>query len=115
MSYITSKNLKGLDPGKGDADIRFLRTIRRASLDDFWAREPSTVEATRRDSKNIVEISQSLGLDDTLPKMGLFALKDTQGVGIAVCILIRSLDKGRQQSTLQYESVRKLRSTYSNV
>ena len=61
-------NLKGLDPGKGDADIRLLRTIRRATLDAFWAREPSTVEATRRDSKKIVEISQSLGLDDTLPE-----------------------------------------------
>ena len=62
------RNLKGLDPGKGDADIRLLRTIRRATLDAFWAREPSTVEATRRDSKKIVEISQSLGLDDTLPE-----------------------------------------------
>ena len=62
------RNLKGLDPGKCDADIRLLRTIRRATLDAFWAREPSTVEATRRDSKKIVEISQSLGLDDTLPE-----------------------------------------------
>ena len=87
--------MKGLDPRKGDADIRLLRTIRRATLDAFWAREPSTVEATRRDSKKIVEISWSLGLDDTLPEMGPFPLKDTQGMGLAVCILILSLDKGR--------------------
>ena len=44
-----------------------------------------------------------------------FALKDTQGMELAVCILIWSLDKGRHQSTLQYKSVRKLRSAYSNV
>ena len=36
-------------------------------------------------------------------------------MGLAVCILIRSFDKGRYQSTLQYESVRKLYSAYSNV
>jgi len=46
------RNLKGLDPGKGDDDIKLLRTIRRATLDAFWARKPSTIEATRRDSKN---------------------------------------------------------------
>ena len=47
-----------------------------------------TVDATRRDSKKIVEISQSLGLDDILPEMDPFPLKDTQGMGLAVCILI---------------------------
>ena len=36
-------------------------------------------------------------------------------MGIAVCTLKRSLDKGRYQSTLQYESVRKMRSSYSNI
>ena len=109
------RDLKGLDSVKGDADIRLLMTIRCATLDAFWAREPSTVEGTRRDSKKTMEISQSLSLDDTLPEMGPFALKDTKGMGLAVCILIRSLDKGRHQSTLQYESVRKLHSVYSNV
>ena len=32
-----------------------------------------------------------------------------------MCILLRSLDKGRYQNTLQYESVRKMWSTFSNV
>lgn len=36
-------------------------------------------------------------------------------MGIAVYTLKRSLDKGRYQSTLQYESVRKMRSAYSNI
>lgn len=50
-------NLKGLDSRKGNADAKLLRTIRRATLDTFWTREPRTVEATKIDSKNIVEIS----------------------------------------------------------
>ena len=82
------RNLKGLDQGKAEPNIRLLRTIRRATLDAFWAREPSTVEVARRDSKNIVEISQSLDLDDTFPEMGPFAIKYTQGMGLVVCILI---------------------------
>ena len=30
------RNLKGLDPGKRDANVRLLRTIRRATFDAFW-------------------------------------------------------------------------------
>ena len=67
--------MKGLDLEKGDADIRLLTTMQRATMDAFWARDPSTVEATRRDSKKLVEISQSLGLDDTLPEMVSFCIK----------------------------------------
>ena len=63
----------------------------------------------------MVGISRSLGLDNTMPYIGPFAIKDTQGIELAICILIRSLDKGRHQLTLQFESVRKLRSAYSKV
>ena len=89
------KKLKGLDPGNRDSNVRLLRTIRRATLDAFWVREPSIINATRRDSKRIEEISRSLGLDETLPGMEPFVLKYTQGMDFVVCILIRSLDKGR--------------------
>ena len=36
-------------------------------------------------------------------------------MGIAVCMLRRFWDKGRYQSILQFESVRKMHSAYSNV
>ena len=47
--------------------------------------------------------------------MGTYTLKGTQGMVLVVCILIESLDEGKHQATLQYESVRELRSAYSNV
>ena len=47
--------------------------------------------------------------------MGPLPLSNIQGMGIAMCILFRTLDKGRYQNTLQYESVRKMRSVFSNV
>ena len=109
------RNLKGLDLERGNNDINLLQTIRRENLDVCWTREPRSVEVTRRDSKNIVGISQSLCLSNNLPKMGPFTLCDTQGMSLAICNSIRSLDKCRYQSTLQYESVRQLRSAYSNV
>ena len=71
--------MKGLDPGKGDDDVKLLRMIRRLTLDAFWAREPSTVESMRRYSKNIVELNQSLGLSNTLLEMGPFTLKTLKG------------------------------------
>ena len=68
-----------------------IRTIRRANVDAFWSREPGTVEATRRESRNILVVGNRLGLENVLPVMGPFPLIDTQGMGIAVSILLRSL------------------------
>ena len=107
--------MKGLYPGRGNNKIKLLQTIRRENLDACWVREPRTVEATRRNSKKIVDISQILDISVTLPEIGSFPLHDTQGMSFAICILIRSLDKDRDQSTLQYESVRNLPSDYSNL
>ena len=109
------RNLKGLNPRANAEDFLLLKTIRRASLDAFWSREPSTVESNRRQGMKIERVSEELGLSSILPMMGPFPVQDSQGMGIAVCTLKRSLDKGRYQSTLQYESVRKMRSSYSNI
>ena len=47
--------------------------------------------------------------------MGPFPLKNTQGIGISVCILIRLLGKGWYQDTLINKSIRKMRSAFSNI
>ena len=51
-------------------------------------------------SRKLEVIGRKLGMNDVLPAMGPFPLKDTQGMGITVCILILSLDKGRYHVTL---------------
>ena len=109
------RNLKGCDPGIRDEDFLLLRTIRRANLDAFWSREPGTVEATRRDSRKLIKVGAQLGLDYILPMMGTFPVGYPQDMGISICMLQRSLDKGRYQPTLQFETIRKMRSAYSNV
>lgn len=40
-----------------------------------------------------------------IPVMSPFSVEDNLGIGLVVCMLIRYLDKGKHQSTLQFESV----------
>ena len=94
------RNLKGIDLTGAKAERILLMTIRRANLDVFWSREPGTMSATRRDSLNLARIGMRVGLENFLPVMGPFMLEDSLGMGLAVRILVRSLDKGRYQSTL---------------
>ena len=115
MRDLSLSFLKGMDPTGVKADGILLRTIRRVNLDAFWSREPGTVSTTRRDSLKLAEIGMRLGLENLLPVMGPYPLEDSLVMGLAVGMLIRSLDKGRYQSTLQFESVRKMRSAFSNM
>ena len=49
-----------------------------------------------------------------LPVMRSFALEDKRGIELTVGILLRFLDKGRHQNTLQFDQVKNLRSAYLN-
>ena len=102
------RNLKGSNPRANEVEFLLLRTIRSASIHAFWSREPSAVESNRREDMKIEKVSKEFGLTSILPIMGPFPVQDSQGMGIAVYTLKRSLGKGRYQSTLQYESVRKM-------
>ena len=108
------RNLKKMDPVRDKEDVTLLRAIRRANLDAFWSREPEKISSTRRDSLKLSKIGLDKGLSSVLPVMGHFPVEDSLGIGLAVCMLVRSLDKGRHQSTLQFKSVRKMRSAISN-
>ena len=41
------------------------------------------------------KISVDLELENIFPEMGRFGLEDNLGIGIAICLLIRSLDSGK--------------------
>ena len=109
------RDLTHRNPGQAVEDVKLIVSIRQANLDAFWAREPGTVVATRREVVKIGKLGNLIGLTKLFPAMGPFPLEDIIGMGIAVCMLQRSLEKGRYRDTLQFETVRKLRSTYSNI
>jgi hypothetical protein len=110
------RNIQGRDPVPGlGKDKLLLLCIRRASLDAFWSRESSTVAANARGAKRLQEIGDSVGIASVCPPMGPFSLDDSGGMRVAVCILLRSLDPGRTEDTIQFSTARYLRSVFSNV
>ena len=47
--------------------------------------------------------------------MGPFSLEDMFGMGVAMTMLLRSLDTGKNERTIQYLTMRRLQSAYSNI
>ena len=81
--------------------------IRRASLDAFWAREPSTVMANLREAIRMEKFTSSLGLPSVTPPMGPFPLRDDFGMLPAIALLDRSLAKGIHSEYVQWGTFRK--------
>jgi hypothetical protein len=97
-------------------DIRLLKLIWRANFDVMWAREPTTVLRTSNLCQSSLIIAKSLGFGDRLfPPMGPFPVHDTFGMGPAIEILQSSLQPGKYADTVQFGTVRRFRSAYSNV
>jgi hypothetical protein len=96
-------------------DRLLLQCIRRASLDSFWGREPSTVRANLRGAKRMEEVGTTVGITSVSPPLGPYSSADTFGMGLAVCILLRSLDPGKTEELIQFSTARNFRSVYSNI
>jgi hypothetical protein len=109
-------NMKGRPPRLLNLfNVLMLLCIRRAILDTLWARERSTVNSNRLEGVRYLKIFASMGLsDEVYPARGPFPVVDTCGMRVACAILIRSLDRGRNAATIQYETMRKLRSHMAN-
>jgi hypothetical protein len=111
------RNIKRVSPTDDPSDVLLLKFIRRANLDAFWSRESGTVNNTRREIEVLKRKAQDLGIDPStlLPKMGPFLVEDKQGMGLAVCVLMRSLDEGKNEATLQFSTTQKMKSAFANM
>ena len=111
------RNIQSRDPNQAVAQDRILLScIRRANLDAMWSREPSTVGANLREWHQATSLGRlALGIPNVMPRMGPFALKDDVGMGIAATMLWCSLDKGVRATTIQFGTMRRMRSAYSNA
>lgn len=89
--------------------------ITRAILDSLWSRERSTVYANRLMGLKYVNELIDLGFGDSAyPLRGPWAKEDNWGMVVACAMLGRSTAPGKNAATVQYETVRKMRSHYSN-
>ena len=97
------------------ADDLLAICIRRATIDSFWSRERTTVSSNLRLAKRYLVDQEALGSElNGLPSRGPYPHDDVWGMNIACGILLKSLDKGRNAELVQYETIRRLRSMYSN-
>jgi hypothetical protein len=101
---IQKRDVRSTDP----RDRLLLQCIRRVSLDAFSAREPSTVRANLREARKLEGIGKSLGMERVTPQMGPYSTEDTVGMGLAVCVLIRTLDPGRTEEVIKFSTARYL-------
>ncbi len=97
-------------------DLRILKCIRRANLDALWSVEPKTVIRNLAECKRGALMAASLGFKDKLyPPLGPFPLQDTFGMSAAIVTLQLSLNPGKYDKNVQFSTIRKFRSAYSNV
>ncbi len=95
-------------------DKLFMMRIRLANLDALWSRESATVRTNRGRFNKVMGLSEMLGVDDPYAERGPYPEEDSFGMKVACMMLIRSLDQGVIARTIQYETMRGLRSHYSN-
>jgi hypothetical protein len=102
--------------GERPADDLLMLCIRRANLDALWSRERSTVAQNRREGVRFVGLCEDLGLsvDRAYPPRGPYPETDDFGMQLACGMLLRSLSAGKNAATIQFDTMRKLRSHVSN-
>ena len=68
-------------------------------------------------AKRLYDIGRTgiLEIPSITPPMGPFSLEDKLGMGVAMTMLMRSLDAGKNKRTIQYSTMRRLQSAYSNI
>ena len=95
-------------------DSSLLMCIRRANLDTFWSRRPNTVRDIAREFKYHRATSHRMGFEpyrhaDTWPE------DVSYGLEYAITMLWRSLDKGRDEPTVKFNTIRKARAAATNI
>jgi hypothetical protein len=98
-------------------DVRLMTCIRRANLDALWSLESNTVKGVKGEFRKASSLLKELGLEvgDVTPAFGPTPVQDEQGMAIAATMLRRTLDKGNNEDTIQFNTARKLRSLFSNM
>jgi hypothetical protein len=97
------------------ADQLGMACIRRTILDAFWSRSRSTVVSNTARFREIISKSLNLGFEPPYSAPGPLPMHDHCGYKVAILMVAKSLEPGRHsQSHMQWDTVRKLRATYSN-
>ena len=110
-------NLQGRGPlSDSHSDTTLLKFIRRVNLDIMWSREPTTVKANLTQLNKLKSIPGKIGLKGFDIPRGPWRVEDKVGFGLAIVMLRASQEKGRHDPDyVQFDTIRKLRSAWSNA
>ena len=110
-------NLEGRPPDS-KLDEMYIKLIRQANLDAIGGRAVTTTQAHAAAVKRIVCNCAAIRKSPTIPARGPMPLGDAVGMGIAVDmlqnLLLATLRIPREEH-VQFESVRRLRSTFTKA
>jgi hypothetical protein len=88
--------------------------IRRANLDMFWAREPSTVGQNFREFLEQAKVGQEFNYLAFEP-MGPFARSYDSGMRAAIGVLMKTQRPGRHEEKIKFSAARRARSVHTNM
>jgi hypothetical protein len=96
-------------------DRLLMACIRRANLDSFWSRATSSVTANRDRARLALELSESVGLTGPYEHTASLPNFDHCGYEIAIQMLLDSRRPGKHSKEyMQWDTIRKIRTTFSN-
>jgi hypothetical protein len=96
-------------------DQEALEFFWRASLDAFWSRATLTARGNLTEGKRGQRFAAQMGLPCLIPEMGPFPLQDTMGMMCAAGVLDRSMDRGRTEQYVQWDTFRGARFFVTNA
>jgi hypothetical protein len=110
------RKLRDRSPDVTDpADELLLACIRRINLDAFWSRSKHTVRGNREKISLSIELSKTVGLEGPYLVDGALPDFDHCGYEVAIDTVLYSRRPGsHSKEYTQFDTVRKLRSAYSN-
>jgi hypothetical protein len=111
------RNIQRRDPVEAKpTDDLLLACIRRANLDALWSREKSTVSGNLKNVRKAIEASERVGMRCPYPLLGPMPVDDVIGHRAAIHMLLYSLEAGAySQDHKQFDTIRKMRSAFSNA
>ncbi|KAL7561473.1 hypothetical protein ACA910_010987 [Epithemia clementina (nom. ined.)] len=97
-------------------DVWTLTCMQRANLVAFWSWQPSTVMNNLQEMARFLSRCRKFGIFEPTQSFwrGPFPLCDSMGMIPAIVSLQQSLDPGKNSRTIQWDTMRVIRSTYSN-
>ena len=110
------RKLRGASPNsRSHSDTLLMDCIKRAILDAFWSRSSSTVTGYARQTRKMLDFSETVGLQGPFWHTELTPWRDHCGYEVAVLMLLYSRRQGKNvKENMQFDTVRNFRTVYGN-